>query len=516
MWSDNDIDNAFQRLNPPEPEPAPFPLDGWLRLETQLDKRLIEHAVRRKLWRIFAAEVAAVALVASAWWLWPNSPGATPAATAGAANQPREALAPAAGANAAGATSRGRAVKPAPSGPAPAGASSSHSGTLASSYSPPTMRAAAPPEAVGPVNPAGASPSPATTRAPRAGIAAKLVAGAHPTARTQTSGVKLRAITKSRSSSLRAVSAEETPNELTVTEPAANSLAPIRPGARHGHKISSGMSQPPVSEAPAIAGHESLASAPVAASTGGNTDASASAPSALACRPVVLALTAPPPAPWVPLVAVAVADVAAKPVLPALTQPPRFYVGVVGAPDVSTVKFAHVASPLPNLGITLEYRLTNRLRLTTGLLRATKHYAAHREDYDWGAYRSIVYQMDFKDVDGTCTVLDVPLNLRYDAVVHPQYRVFGSVGLSSFFMQRERYSYSYVVNNQTRLWEQNVVNKNRHLFRLANLSFGYERSLSTHWSVQAEPYVKVPLGGVGMGKVQLVSGGVFFGAKYGF
>ena len=38
MWSDNDIDQAFQRLNPPEPDPASFPLDAWLRLETQLDE----------------------------------------------------------------------------------------------------------------------------------------------------------------------------------------------------------------------------------------------------------------------------------------------------------------------------------------------------------------------------------------------------------------------------------------------------------------------------------------------
>jgi hypothetical protein len=154
--------------------------------------------------------------------------------------------------------------------------------------------------------------------------------------------------------------------------------------------------------------------------------------------------------------------------------------------------------------------------LPTGLLRTPKHYAADRDDYDWGAYRSRAYQKDFEEVYGTCTVLDVPLNLRYDAVVQPQYRIFGSVGLSSFFMQREWYSYSYVVNNETLLWERSVVNKNRHLFRIANLSVGYEHSLSSHWSVQAEPYVKVPLTGVGMGKVQLVSGGIFFGAKYGF
>jgi hypothetical protein len=189
---------------------------------------------------------------------------------------------------------------------------------------------------------------------------------------------------------------------------------------------------------------------------------------------------------------------------------------MVAAPDVTTVKFASVESPLLNAGVTLEYRLTNRLRLSTGLLRSTKQYAAHREDYDFGAFGPMVSQYDFQIVDGTCQVLDVPLNLRYDVLARPRYRVFGSAGLSSFFMQRERYSYPYVYQNQPQYIEWEVVNQNRHLFSIANLSAGYERSLGAHWSVQAEPYLKVPLGGVGVGKVQLVSGGIFFGAKYGF
>ena len=75
MWSDNEIDTAFHRLSPPEPEPASFPLDAWLRLETQLDKAVIERVVRRRVWQFFAAEVAVVALAALGWLLWPTQAG---------------------------------------------------------------------------------------------------------------------------------------------------------------------------------------------------------------------------------------------------------------------------------------------------------------------------------------------------------------------------------------------------------------------------------------------------------
>src|SRR6476659_1239463 len=73
MWSDNDIDNAFRRLDPAEPDPTPFPLDAWLKLEAGLDQAVIDRAVRRRLWQFFAAEVAVVALVGLGWSLWPAS-----------------------------------------------------------------------------------------------------------------------------------------------------------------------------------------------------------------------------------------------------------------------------------------------------------------------------------------------------------------------------------------------------------------------------------------------------------
>jgi hypothetical protein len=190
-------------------------------------------------------------------------------------------------------------------------------------------------------------------------------------------------------------------------------------------------------------------------------------------------------------------------------------VAVVGAPDVSTVKLADVQNPTPNVGVLVEYRLTDRLRVNSGVLRSTKNYRARRDDYDWSKYPGAA-QYAFDWVDARCAIVDVPLNLRYDAVVRPRARVYGSVGLSSLFMQREDYAYDYTYYYQPYRREMSFVNEHQHWFSVLNLAAGYERALGAHWSVLAEPYVKLPLGGVGAGKVRLASGGVFFGVKYGF
>ena len=82
--------------------------------------------------------------------------------------------------------------------------------------------------------------------------------------------------------------------------------------------------------------------------------------------------------------------------------------------------------------------------------------------------------------------------------------------------EREQYSYAYTENYRPGYWQGEWVNANRHYFSVLNLSAGYEHALSTRWSLQAEPYLKIPLTGIGTGKLRLISAGVFFGVKYGF
>jgi hypothetical protein len=245
------------------------------------------------------------------------------------------------------------------------------------------------------------------------------------------------------------------------------------------------------------------------------TNNTAASYSQLALRPVPTPAAELAPLPT-PLATVALTETPPKPEVPKPSREPRLYLALVGAPDVSTVKFFSIEKPMANVGLVLEYRLTSRLRVNTGLLRSTKQYVARRSDYDFGAYAANIAHRYFDDVDGSCTVLDVPLNLRYDLLTRPQYRLYGSAGLSSFFMQREQYSYAYTENYRPGYWEGTYTNANRHYFSVLNLSAGYERALSSRWSLQAEPYLKLPLAGIGNGKIRLTSAGVFLGVKYGF
>ena len=562
MWSDNDIDNAFQRLNPPEPEPTPFPLDAWLRLESQLDKAVIERAVRRRLWQFFAAEVGVVVLIGLGWLLFRPATAPTTAVTT-LAGQP--VVLSATSAPAAERLTRKAAAR-AVSASTNNSSSARQNTTLIPTPEVPVATKASSPSGL-PQSSSTASPSiptDATTaqaaRSSRPTEAASLpvVSALMPSERSRTKRANAEASVHQQGSVSGFVAANRTRKAARLSHERLAVAGPHAPIASSGEatakttSLTAGALPKPdangrntaastsgysvvgarkqtnarplstrmvTATAAANAAQAGSARTPNTAETGSaETNSAASADFApLALRPVPVpaaeAILLP-----TPLATVALAETPPQPELPKPAREPRFYVALVGAPDVSTVKFFSIEKPMANVGLVLEYRLTSRLRVNTGLLRADKQYTARREDYDFGANTARVYQRDFTDVEGSCTVFDVPLNLRYDLLVRPRYRVFGSAGLSSFFMQHEDYSYEYP-NPSTGVpsyWTGSATNQNRHYFSILNLSAGYERALSSRWSLQAEPYLKLPLAGVGTGKIRLTSAGVFLGVKYGF
>ncbi|HQW93603.1 MAG TPA: hypothetical protein PKY28_10910, partial [Ferruginibacter sp.] len=57
-------------------------------------------------------------------------------------------------------------------------------------------------------------------------------------------------------------------------------------------------------------------------------------------------------------------------------------------------------------------------------------------------------------------------------------------------------------------YERTIKDENRHYFSVLTLSGGYQHKFNGWLSLQAEPFVKLPLGGVGFGKVKLNSSGL--------
>ena len=77
-------------------------------------------------------------------------------------------------------------------------------------------------------------------------------------------------------------------------------------------------------------------------------------------------------------------------------------------------------------------------------------------------------------------------------------------------MKKEDYAYTYYYpqTGQVYLYEHTYKNESRNILSIANLSVGYTKKLGKVAELRLEPYVKIPLGGVGYGELPLLSTGI--------
>ncbi|WBO83376.1 outer membrane beta-barrel protein [Hymenobacter yonginensis] len=192
----------------------------------------------------------------------------------------------------------------------------------------------------------------------------------------------------------------------------------------------------------------------------------------------------------------------------------RLLLGVTVAPELAAVRPRQLAGPGLTAGLVAEYRLTPHWRVRSGLLYSVKRYEARGSDYrppaSYWTWRTPVDR-----IEADCRLVEIPLDVRYEVRPQPTYSLFASAGLSSFLMRNEQYTYDYSLNGQylERTWS--LARGSNHMLSVLNLSVGCERTLGGRWAAQAEPFVKLPLGGVGFGRIQLRSAGLAVGLKYG-
>jgi hypothetical protein len=190
----------------------------------------------------------------------------------------------------------------------------------------------------------------------------------------------------------------------------------------------------------------------------------------------------------------------------------RFGIRLAIAPEVSSIGKMETSAVIGSLfGLFLEYRLTKKLTLQTGVNYSKKIYTG-----DFEYYRAWVGGTGTKpvNIDGNCKVLDIPINLRFNAFQMNRNTFFISGGVSSYLMSDEVYTYNYAWGPpKVREW---MGSSSSFYWSTLNLSAGIERKMNKHFTLQVEPFLKTPLTGVGRGMVNLYSSGLLFSTKYEF
>jgi hypothetical protein len=186
-----------------------------------------------------------------------------------------------------------------------------------------------------------------------------------------------------------------------------------------------------------------------------------------------------------------------------------FFFTLSAGPDISATGGDQLGKTKLLAGAGLGYTIKDRWTIRSGFYTGRKIYTSSPGSYHppaafWNYYPNL------EKVDADCRVYEIPLSLSYNFSHSSKQQLFASAGISSLLMKRETYNYfyKYTPTGPTVSRKYTINDQNKHYFSVLTLSGGYQKNIGKSVSIMVEPYFKLPLSGVGFGKVKLNSGGV--------
>ena len=191
-----------------------------------------------------------------------------------------------------------------------------------------------------------------------------------------------------------------------------------------------------------------------------------------------------------------------------------FYAGILGAPDLSTVKMQAVKGVGNTIGVLLGYAFNPHWAIETGAYLDRKRYYTEGEYFNTEAVK-LPANATLNSVDGTCYMWEIPLNIRYNFNPAGKTRWFAAAGFSTYLMSSEKYSYAYQAYGGGTSWAGDsywtIKKPSQYPFSIINVSGGFEQRLGKVGNLRIEPYLRIPLTGMGTGKLPIMSTGINIG-----
>lgn len=193
-------------------------------------------------------------------------------------------------------------------------------------------------------------------------------------------------------------------------------------------------------------------------------------------------------------------------------QKSKWAFSVAVSADLSATGLEGFTDPGTMIGFAVEYYLADTWSIQTGATYAVKKYTALGSEYEAPEWIS-ARPDDLLSAIAKCTVIDIPFNIRKYFHTKKGKTFFASSGVSTYLMLREDYNYEYTEERPN--WEPfwRYENRNNHFFGILNLSVGYETPISKNLALGIEPFMKLPLTGIGEGRVRFLSFGTNIAIK---
>ncbi|RZK60477.1 MAG: hypothetical protein EOO91_01175 [Pedobacter sp.] len=190
-------------------------------------------------------------------------------------------------------------------------------------------------------------------------------------------------------------------------------------------------------------------------------------------------------------------------------------VAIVAGPDFSSTSSIIGGKTGVSIGATVAVGLTKKLSIQTGISYGSKNYTSSAYKYTFP--NANINKTSFTGIDAACEVVEIPLRASYNISENQKRSIELNAGLSSYLMVKENYVFKYTKESNRADRITDVANANQHYLSVVELSATYNIKLKNKsLAFGIEPYVKIPITGIGEGNVPLKSSGVSLKLRYDF
>jgi len=194
----------------------------------------------------------------------------------------------------------------------------------------------------------------------------------------------------------------------------------------------------------------------------------------------------------------------------------KFYVGLMGGADFTTIKLQKIEDAGYSYGMLIGYQFNKKWSVETGAFLERKYY------YSEGKYlnTSKIYlppNSRIEDATGNCKMVEMPLAVKYNFSIRKESTWFATLGISSYFMKEENYTYNYYYGTSGPVPHQKAYkSSSSDLFSAMSISGGYIHRLGNFADIRIEPYLKLPMYGMGIAELPFLSTGLQVGVTKRF
>lgn len=188
------------------------------------------------------------------------------------------------------------------------------------------------------------------------------------------------------------------------------------------------------------------------------------------------------------------------------------YFGLLAATDFSKGKSTSFNKAGFDAGIIAGLRVNSKLSFETGLIWNNKIYSSKGKYFNINKVRSTMPPgMKINNLESKNSLIEIPMKVKYDFAHKRTVDFFIEAGVSSYIMTIEKNLYNVTMNSS----HENILGiytENNYRFpAVANFSIGFEHSISKNANIRIEPFLKVPLQGLGVGNLHVTGAGLQIG-----